>query len=222
MAIGTLDTDLNVIQQLDDLPNAVGGLSADALKAKFDEAGLAIQGYLNQTVVPAINGIVEQALPDNSVTTAKIVDGAVTNGKLADASVGTSKLVNTCVTTGKINDGAVTAAKLASNAVQTAKISDSAVTAAKLGSNAVETAKIKDKAVATAKLDDAAVTTAKLANTSVTAGKLDLAKSDDITLGDGTSFHLKIDGKLVLSQYAYGLSTTGLENIEGRIFFVKV
>lgn len=213
MAIGTLDTDLHVIQQLDDLPNAVGGLSADDLKAKFDEAGLAIQGYLNQTVVPAINGIVEETLPDGSVTTAKLDTGAVTNDKLANTSVGTSKLYDSCVSTAKINDGAVTAAKLASNAVQTAKIYDGAVTAAKLGSNAVETAKIKDKAVTTAKLNDA----------SVTAGKLNLAQSDDIVLGDGQYFHLTINGKLVLSQYAYGSANpNSLEAIEGRIYFMKV
>lgn len=46
--------DLNVIQGLDDEPNDVGGLTATQLKEKFDEAGLTIQRYINETLVPAV------------------------------------------------------------------------------------------------------------------------------------------------------------------------
>ena len=61
MSLPTLDNDLNIIQQLDDEPNDVGGLSAAELKAKFDEGGLAIQTYINDTLVPALEaaGILE-------------------------------------------------------------------------------------------------------------------------------------------------------------------
>lgn len=58
LQIPSLDEDLNIIQKLDDEPNDVGGLSAAELKAKFDEAGLQIQNYLNETLLPAISDTV--------------------------------------------------------------------------------------------------------------------------------------------------------------------
>ena len=49
-----LNGDLNIIQKLDDEPNDVGGLTAAELKAKFDESGLTIQKYINQTLIPEL------------------------------------------------------------------------------------------------------------------------------------------------------------------------
>ena len=78
---------------------------------------------------------------------------------------------NATVTTAKIADGAVTAAKLATDAVETAKIKDANVTGAKLATSAadattVEVAsgsmRVKDAGVTTAKLADGAVTGPKL------------------------------------------------------------
>lgn len=59
--IDPLTNDLNIVQKLDDEPNDVGGLSAQELKAKFDEAGNIIKDYLNGTLVPELlaEGIVE-------------------------------------------------------------------------------------------------------------------------------------------------------------------
>lgn len=54
LEIQLLDGDLAIIQKLDDEPNDVGGLSAQELKAKFDEGGLAIQKYINETLIPAV------------------------------------------------------------------------------------------------------------------------------------------------------------------------
>lgn len=55
--ISGLSEDLNIIQQLDTLPNAEGGLTAEALKRKFDESGLIIQEFINEVIIPAINYI---------------------------------------------------------------------------------------------------------------------------------------------------------------------
>ena len=49
-----LDGDLNIIQQLDDEPNDVGGLTSAELKAKFDQAGNTIKQYINETLIPAV------------------------------------------------------------------------------------------------------------------------------------------------------------------------
>ena len=54
LKITYLDGDLAIIQQLDDEPNDVGGLTSAQLKAKFDQAGLAIQSYLNNTLIPEL------------------------------------------------------------------------------------------------------------------------------------------------------------------------
>ena len=54
MALPAFETNLNIIQQLEDEPNDVGGLTAAELKAKFDEAGLTIQTWINETLLPAM------------------------------------------------------------------------------------------------------------------------------------------------------------------------
>lgn len=54
---------LDIIQQLDDEPNDVGGLTPQQLKAKFDEGPQALKEYINGTLVPFIN-TVAQALTD--------------------------------------------------------------------------------------------------------------------------------------------------------------
>lgn len=52
--VDPLTRDLNIIQKLDDEPNDVGGLSAQELKAKFDEAGNAIKDYINDSLIPQV------------------------------------------------------------------------------------------------------------------------------------------------------------------------
>ena len=54
MSIPKLTKDLAVIQKLSDLPNSTEGLTAAQLKAKFDEAPLEIQKWLNENLVPSI------------------------------------------------------------------------------------------------------------------------------------------------------------------------
>lgn len=55
-------TETNVISSLDDKPNAVGGLTASQLKAKFDAAAAGIKGYLNETLVKFMNEKIVSAL----------------------------------------------------------------------------------------------------------------------------------------------------------------
>lgn len=54
MALTEFTNDLSIIQKLDDEPNDVGGLTSAELKAKFDEAGLTIQTWINETFIPAL------------------------------------------------------------------------------------------------------------------------------------------------------------------------
>ena len=54
MALNRFEKDMDIVLALDDEPNDVGGLSADELKAKFDEGGKALQDYLNNTLLPLL------------------------------------------------------------------------------------------------------------------------------------------------------------------------
>lgn len=49
--------DLSVISKLGDNPGADNGLTAEGLKAKFDEAGLKLQTFLNETLIEKINSL---------------------------------------------------------------------------------------------------------------------------------------------------------------------
>ena len=58
MAITYFTEDMNIIQKLDDQPNDVGGLSADELKAKFDEGGNKLKTFLNNTLIQELNNVI--------------------------------------------------------------------------------------------------------------------------------------------------------------------
>lgn len=90
MSIPTLDTDLSIIQKLDDYPNDIGGLSATQLKAKFDEGVLALQTYINTVLIPALIASNVSFTPTAAVK-AETVQAAIENvqAQLAGISAGT-------------------------------------------------------------------------------------------------------------------------------------
>lgn len=91
----------------------------------------------------AANGSITTAMiMDNAISTAKIANSAVTTAKIADGNVTTAKIADNAVTTGKIADLNITTAKLANSAVTSAKIADLNVTTAKLANNSVTSAKM--------------------------------------------------------------------------------
>lgn len=57
MKIPELSNDLNIISKLGDNPGADDGLTAEGLKAKFDEGSLAIQQYINGVLIAKLNEI---------------------------------------------------------------------------------------------------------------------------------------------------------------------
>ncbi len=54
MSIAKMKQDLAIIQKLSDLPNSTDGLTAEQLKAKFDESGLEIQKWINEVLLPGL------------------------------------------------------------------------------------------------------------------------------------------------------------------------
>ena len=54
MSLPQMTAEVNIIQTLETRPNAVGGLTAAQLKAKFDQAPAALKSYLNNDLIPAL------------------------------------------------------------------------------------------------------------------------------------------------------------------------
>ena len=79
-----------------------------------------------------INGTSSIIPGDNTVTSAKIVNGTIVAADLADDAVTTAKIADDAVAQANIADDAVGADQLASNAVVTNSIVDDAVTLAKM------------------------------------------------------------------------------------------
>ena len=161
MSIPTLDTDLSIIQKLDDYPNDIGGLSAAKLKAKFDEGVLALQTYINTVLIPALIASNVPFTPTAAIN-AETVQAAIENvqAQLAGISAGTipnntvgmeklTKTVQNAIASGGGAAAAVTA--LSETVAQNVAATDenttaiAAINAANVNRD-VEIAKIGDKA----------------------------------------------------------------------------
>lgn len=116
MALTKLNDDLNIIAKLDDQPNDVGGMTAQALKAEFDRAALLIQEYINSTLVPQIESALASGTTD-LINGNQLVDGSIQAAKIAALSIVADKIANGAVTNAKLADSAVTANKIAAQAV---------------------------------------------------------------------------------------------------------
>ena len=115
----------------------------------------------NETLTPylAILTATNNSLPpnvltpaDNSISTVKIVNGAVTADKLASTLDVSGKTIT-------LPDGNISSAKLATDSVITSKILNSNVTTAKIADSNITTAKIADDAVTIGKIADATIIT---------------------------------------------------------------
>lgn len=114
MAFEQMTDDMNIISSLGDEPNEDNGLSASALKAKFDRAGMLAKtainkliaalgastaakniGFASSTAVPAAN--VQDAIENVQEQIAGAALGEVPNG-----SIGTAQLANKSVTQKKL------------------------------------------------------------------------------------------------------------------------
>ena len=194
MALPTCNEDMNIISKLDDEPNDVGGLSAAALKAKFDLAGNLLKKALNDLVAAlggesaakcigfvateAVNKTNVQEAIENvqaqiaGVTQGGIADGAVTTEKIANGAVTYHQIANETIGSPELANNAVAASKIASSAVQERHIFNGAVTESKLAGESVTQAKIATAAVTSNKIAMRAVTKDKIADGAVTEEKL--------------------------------------------------
>jgi hypothetical protein len=101
-----------------------------------------------------------------------VLSGEYPNPTAKAEGIKEEALEKEAVSTAKVKLLAITAALLGAEAVTTAKLKLLSVTAAILGAESVETAKIKLLAVEAGQLGEGAVTAAKLGSESVTAAKI--------------------------------------------------
>jgi hypothetical protein len=128
---------------------------------------------------------------DGSVTSAKIVDGAIVTNDIADGAITSAKIANGSILNVDIADGAITSAKISAAGLSPASVAgtavittdsrlsdqrtplDSSVTSAKIVDGAIVTNDLADGAVTSAKIANGAILTADIADGAVTTAKLD-------------------------------------------------
>lgn len=96
--------------------------------------------------------VTEVKLAGQAVTTAKLKVGAVTSAILADESVTVTKITDDAVTTPKIKAGAVTADEIKALTITAGEIAANAVIASKIQAGAVVTDKLAANSVVSAKI----------------------------------------------------------------------
>ncbi len=120
-----------------------------------------------------LDGIVtEVKLANDAVTAAKIAAGAVGTGEIAGQAVTLSQLANGSVDATKLTDAAVTQPAIATNAVTANAIAANQIIAGKIAADAVTANTIAAGSVSTLKLAAEAVSADKIAANAVTAAAI--------------------------------------------------
>lgn len=167
MALTTFNEDMEIISKQSTYPNDADGMTPEALKASFDQAGKLIQEYINNTLLKELGGASAAANlgvgavngTDMGASIQAVLDALAaqiveaTLGSIPDKSIGESKFADLAVSTRALSELAVTAAKIASGAVTAEKIATGAVVSAKIATGAVGSAKLATGAVTNEKTD---------------------------------------------------------------------
>ena len=188
--------ELGTVSTLDDRPNDTSGLTAAELKAKFDADSGTLKTYLNDVLIPFLEGMtaaaslgittipgfsagnvqtaleqIVQAMQD--VTQGSVTDGSITLAKLA-AEVTAVALGGAAAShthgAGDINSGVLDAARLP--VLDGTKLGAGSVGTAQLGAAVVTTDKLAALSVLATHIAQGAVTAQKIAPGAVTAEKI--------------------------------------------------
>ena len=175
--------ELGTVSTLDDRPNDTGGLTAAELKAKFDADSGTLKDYVNDVLIPFLEGTsaaasigiatISSFSADNIQTALEQIVQAmqdVTQGSVADGSITLAKLA-TEVTAIALGGAAAShthgAGDIASGTLDASRIP--VLDASKLDAGSIGSSQLASSAVTTQKIKDAAVTADKLAALSVLA-----------------------------------------------------
>ena len=188
--------ELGTVSTLDDRPNDTGGLTAAELKAKFDADAGTLKDYVNDVLIPFLEGTsaasslgiatISGFSADNIQTALEQIIGAmqgITQGSVADGSITLAKLAAEVTAialggaaashthgAGDISSGTLDASRIP--VLDASKLDAGSVGSSQLASSAVTTQKIKDVAVTADKIASLAVLTQNIANGAVTTQKI--------------------------------------------------
>lgn len=188
--------ELGTVSTLDDRPNDTGGLTAAELKAKFDADAGALKDYVNDVLIPFLEGTSAAASigiatisgfsADNIQTALEQIIGAmqeITQGSVADGSITLAKLaadVTAIALGGAAASHTHGAGDIASGTLESSripvldgtKLGTGSVGTAQLGAAVVTAEKLAALAVLAQHIANGAVTTQKIAPGAVTAEKI--------------------------------------------------
>lgn len=196
MSLPKFNEDIQIISKLADEPNDVGGLSADELKAKFDEASGLIKTFINDTLLPYLEGVsgagnigianipglndaatVQAALLElktqlNNTSTGSIPDRSLSGEKLVTGAVGTNELANASVTSDKIANDSVDDSKISAKKLSGASIQDKAIENRHLNGKVIKAENVEDNTLTGDQMKDLSIPAGKLASSSVQTSKI--------------------------------------------------
>lgn len=196
MSLPKFNEDIQIISKLADEPNDVGGLSADEFKAKFDEASGLIKTFINDTLLPYIEGVsgagdigianipglndaasVQDALQElktqlNNTSTGSIPDRSLSGEKLVTGAVGTNELANASVTSEKIANASVDDSKISAEKLTGASIQDKAIENRHLNGKVIKAENVEDNSITGNQIKDFSIPSVKIASGAVTRAKL--------------------------------------------------
>ena len=188
--------ELGTVSTLDDRPNDTGGLTAAELKAKFDADAGALKYYVNDVLIPFLEGTSAAASigiatisgfsAGNIQTALEQIIGAmqeITQGSVADGSITLAKLAAEVTAialggaaashthgAGDINSGVLDAARIP--VLDGTKLGTGSVGTAQLGAGSVGTEQLGAAVVTSDKLAALSVLATHIAQNAVTAQKL--------------------------------------------------
>lgn len=147
----------------------------DSVPPKMSEPSLTVGPVTPDQVVAqdVLDGIVtEVKLANDAVTAAKIAAGAVGTGEIAGQAVTLSQLASGSVDATKLTSGAVTQPAIAANAVTANALAANSVIAGKLAADSVSTTNLIAGSVQATQIAAGAVLADKIAANAVTAEKI--------------------------------------------------
>ena len=146
-------------------------------------------------------GTWDSTIAANRVTTNTIVDGAVTNAKVA-SGLDASKLTTGTLPIARIADEAITNAKLASD-ISASKLTTGTLPIARIADGAITSAKIADGTIATGDIADGAITDAKINSVSASkvSGELSTCNIPALNMSKITGGNL-VGSRVVLTGYS--------------------
>lgn len=226
MSLPKFNKDIHIISKLADEPNDVGGLSADELKAKFDEASGLIKAFINDTLLPYLEGVYGAGnigianipgLNDAATVQAALLElktqlNNTSTGSIPDRSLSGEKLVTGAVGTNEIANASVTSDKIANDSVDDSKISAKKLSGASIQDKAIENRHLNGKVIKAENVEDNTLTGDQMKDLSIPAGKLASSSVQTSKIADGAVTRSKLANDALYSPFI-GFDSSGSKTV---------